>query len=186
MLAEILNDNGYLVDSSVTPYTNWSSHMGIPFGNGGPDFIDCVPFPYNYQFHNGILTEIPITILPTLFPLNRSNYLSRKYFRYVDNLFLLRVVRKIFYHKQPLWLRPFSWMTINLIEQIVEEAIRIRLPYLVMMFHSSELMPGSSIYRKSENAIEELFDFLESCFLLLNTKNIRSITLTEAALNYRA
>jgi len=29
----------YLVDSSVTPYTDWSANKGISDFNGGPDFL---------------------------------------------------------------------------------------------------------------------------------------------------
>jgi hypothetical protein len=71
-------------------------------------------------------------------------------------------------------------MDINLFSEMLCEAKRIRLPYLVMMFHSSELMPGCSIYRKDENSIEKLYDLLESFFMLIKKENIKSSTLTEA------
>jgi hypothetical protein len=66
-----------LVDSSVTPYTNWASHKGIPEGKGGPDFRDRTSFPYSYVFDTGSLPEIPVAILPTKFPLNAGNKLAR-------------------------------------------------------------------------------------------------------------
>ena len=72
-------------------------------------------------------------------------------------------------------------MDIGLFDEILNEARRIRLPYLVMMFHSSELMPGCSIYRSDENAIEQLYDLLERFFILLRKENIKCVTLTEAA-----
>ena len=59
----------------------------------------------------------------------------------------------------------------------------LELPYVIMMFHSSELMPGCSIYRPDKDSIENLYDLLESFFILLQNKNIASVTLTEAAKN---
>ncbi|MBK7712973.1 MAG: hypothetical protein IPN67_05780 [Bacteroidales bacterium] len=173
--------NGYIVDSSVSPYATWADHPGIPGGEGGPDFIDSDPFPYDYHFDEGSLHEIPITILPTRFPLNRYQSLARYYFRRVDKSIFLRVFRKLFFNNQPLWLRPNPWMTLDLFSELVNESIKIKLPNLVMMFHSSELMPGCSIYRQDNESIEKLYELLERFFLLLKDKNIDSVTMTEAA-----
>ncbi|MDE3213546.1 MAG: deacetylase, partial [Bacteroidota bacterium] len=35
-VGKVLSDYGYLVDSSVTPYTSWVSNKGAPGGSGGP------------------------------------------------------------------------------------------------------------------------------------------------------
>lgn len=180
-LAMILTDNSYLVDSSVTPYTSWSVHKGIPDGRDGPDFVDKTPFPYNYNFHNGSLLEIPVTILPTRFPLKTNKTLARYYFRNVDNSLFLRIFRKLLYSNQPLWLRPHRWMDIDKFDELINEAMTIKLPYLVMMFHSSELMPGCSIYRTDKDSVEKLYDLLERFFVLLHDKKMLSVTLTEAA-----
>jgi hypothetical protein len=181
VLAGILSSNSYLVDSSVTPYVSWSSHPGIPGGEGGPDFIDKTPFPYKYDFPGGALLEIPITILPTRFPLNKNKTIASRFFNNVENSIFLKVFRKLLYNKQPLWLRPNIWMNISLFEEVVNESARISLPYMVMIFHSSELMPGCSIYRPDEKSIETLYEVLESFFTLLHNRNIASVTLTEAA-----
>lgn len=183
-VAKILAANSYLVDSSVTPYTSWSSHKGMPGGKKGPDFTDCLPFPYKINSKSGSLIEIPITILPTKFPLDRNNEIAKFYFKNVDYNILLRAIRKLLFRNQPLWLRPLPGMTMNLLEALIDAAQEIRLPYIVMMFHSSELMPGCSIYRKDEYAIEELYDLLEQFFVRLQERKIRSLTLAEAAINY--
>jgi hypothetical protein len=180
-VALILSDNSYLVDSSVTPHASWSSYKGIPDGVGGPDFMDKAPFPYKYNFATGSLLEIPITILPTRFPLNSNNTIAGHYFRNVDNSLFLRVFRKLLFTNQPLWLRPQPFMNIDLFNELLTEAIRIKLPYLVMMFHSSELMPGCSIYRPDENSVEKLYDLLEGFFAILQNKKLDFVTLAEAA-----
>jgi hypothetical protein len=72
-------------------------------------------------------------------------------------------------------------MTSALLKALVNEARRIKLPYLTMMFHSSELMPGCSKYRPDEQSIEELYSLLESFFTTLDSFGIESVTLTNAA-----
>jgi hypothetical protein len=180
-VARLLAESSYLIDSSVTPYTSWTVNKGLPRGAGGPDFLDSNPFPYRYDFDGTSLLEIPVTILPTRFPLKNNNRLAVSYFRQVDSNILLKVLRKLFFSNQPLWLRPLEWMSIELFRELLDEASRIRLPYLVMMFHSSELMPGCSIYRKDEGSVEELYELLEGLFILLKERKIESVTLTEAA-----
>jgi hypothetical protein len=181
-LARMLAENSYLIDSSVTPWASWAGYKGLPGGNGGPDFTAKEAYPYRYSFEDKALLEIPVTILPTRFPLNTYKSFASYYFRNVDKSIPLRVFRKLMFKNQPLWLRPHGWMNLPLLDEIVREAVRLELPYLVMMFHSSELMPGCSIYRKDKEAVEKLYDLLESFFVLLQNRRIDSVTLTEAAL----
>jgi len=184
-VAKILTVNCFLVDSSVTPFTDWSNNKGIPGGYGGPDFLDYNPLPYQYTFGNRSLLEIPITILPTNFPLNKNRALAKHYFKNVDNSLLLKACRKLLFRNQPLWLRPHPWMNSNFLKEILNEAIRIELPYIVMMFHSSELMPGCSIYRTNKDEVEKLYNLLELFFIILNDKKIYSYTLAEAAKDFK-
>lgn len=183
-VANVLADLAYTVDSSVTPYVSWSANPGLSTGKGGPDFIDKTPQPYRYNFTSGSLLEIPITILPTRFPLTLSEKFTDYYFRNVNNSIPLRILRKLLLSNQPLWLRPHEWMDINLFTEIFNFSKTINLPFMVMMFHSSELMPGCSKYRKDEAAIENLYEQLESFFKLLQKNNIESLTLSDAAKNY--
>jgi len=180
-VARVLIENNYLVDSSVTPFVSWSGQRGLPGGKGGPDFIDSSPFPDQYNYKSGSLTEIPVTILPTMLPLNRNHWIARYYFRNVNDNLFLRILRKLFYTSQPVWLRPTPDMTTALLKALVSEARRINLPYLTMMFHSSELMPGCSKYRPDDQSIEELYSLLTSFFTTLDSIGIESVTLTNAA-----
>lgn len=184
-VANVLIENSYIVDSSVTPYKSWSSHPGLPGGKGGPDFSENTPIPFFYHSNNSSLLEIPNTILPTRFPLNTNRRFAKYYFKKVQTNFSLKVLRKFWYNRQPLWLRPFEWMSIELFEEIVLEAKRLNLPFIVMLFHSSELMAGCSIYRRDEDAVKRLFKLLDSFFQWLNRNQISSVTLKEAALNFK-
>ena len=184
-VARILVENSYLVDSSITPYTNWSKYEGIPGGEGGPDFSEKTPFPYKFNYPNGSLLELPVTILPTRFPFNRINTFAKSYFRQVDNSIMLRILRRLLYQNQPLWLRPYNWTTVDHFKEMIVTAKAIKLPYMVMIFHSSELMPGSSIYRADNKAIEKLYELLENFFCLMVNEKITSVSLTEAAIKYK-
>jgi len=180
-VAKSLIENGYLVDSSVTPFVSWVAQKGLHGGQGGPDFIRHSPYPYKFRFDGGSITEIPITTLPTKFPLNRHRGVADYYFENVNNSMLLRVLRKLFYRNQPEWLRPTPEADITLFQELINEAVRLKLPFITMMFHSSELMPGCSKYRPDQNSVEELYILLESLFNHLKDKNIASATLSEAA-----
>lgn len=184
-VARILAANEYLVDSSVTPYMSWKSFSGIPGGEGGPDFIDKRPVPYNYEYDGKKLVEIPVTILPTRFPLTLDNWLSRAYFRHKDKNFFFKVLRELFFRHQPYWLRPAPWMTVDMLGDVLKEAVSLNLPYLVMMFHSSELMPGCSVFRSDKESVDNLYETLEQFFIMLDYNNIPSVKLTDAARNLK-
>lgn len=184
-VAKALISNEYIVDSSVTPYMSWTAFKGLPGQEGGPDFMNKRPFPYRYDHNDNTLVEIPVTIIPTKFPLTMDNNFTRYYFNNVNQKFILRGLRKIFFKYQPLWLRPSPWMDLNGLNDVVDTAMKIKLPFLVMIFHSSELMPDCSIYRTDSESIEKLYDLLESFFISLKNRNIHSVSLTEAAKKYR-
>lgn len=180
-VARALIANSYVVDSSVTPFVSWDKHAGIPGGKGGPDFIDLPVTPFHFKVDGRIIVEIPVTILPTEFPFRNNFKLARYYFRNVDRSFALRILRKLFYGNQPVWLRPVPGTTLKLLSRLVDVTIARKLPFIIMMFHSSELMPGCSKYRPDRNSIEELYELLSGFFKLLSEKGIESTTLTEAA-----
>lgn len=184
-VAEVLVGNGYLVDSSVTPFVSWSGHPGLPGGEGGPDFIYSSPYPSILDLPNGSLTEIPITILPTIFPLSFSIKLAQYYFRNVNDSILLRGFRKFFFRDQPVWLRPVPGTDHKLLKALLNVTIDMKLPFITMMFHSSELMPGCSKYRPDNQSVEDLYRLLDTFFAYLSVMNIGSSTLSEAAREVR-
>lgn len=180
-VARSLVEHGYIVDSSVTPYVSWAEHKGIPGGIGGPDFINSTFFPHRFEFRGGYINEIPITIVPTSFPLRSSEYIARLYFRHVGSSVLLRGLRRLFYSNQPVWLRPVPGVDLATLMHLINVTINRKVPFLTMMFHSSELMPGCSKYRPDNISVEELYKLLENLFKQLNSMKITSATLTGAA-----
>lgn len=180
-VAQSLVANSYIVDSSVTPFVSWTNHKGIPGGMGGPDFIDSTSVSFNFAFSGGTIVEIPITIMPTRFPLTVSNTLAQYYFKNVNDNIVLRGLRKLFFSNQPIWLRPVPGVTLDQLTRLVNITIDKKLPFITMMFHSSELMPGCSKYRPDGDSVEDLYRLLSGFFKLLTTRGISSTTLTQAA-----
>jgi hypothetical protein len=111
-----------------------------------------------------------------------SDPIAKYYFRNVNKNFILKGFRKLFFSKQPLWLRPNNKMDISLFEELLDLSIVKKLPNIVMMFHSSELMPGGSENFSDREAIDKLYILLEDFFNLLKDRSISSHTLTEAAM----
>lgn len=183
-VAKSLAANSYIVDSSVTPFVNWDDQKGVPGGKGGPDFIESPVSPHRYLFPDGAITEIPITIMSTRFPLTMSDKLARYYFRNVNDSLVLRGLRKSFFSDQPVWLRPVPGTTLRLLTRLVNITNARQLPFITMMFHSSELMPGCSKYRPDSKSVDDLYQLLTGLFRLLSDKGIDSETLTQAAQNH--
>ena len=179
LVAEALILNRYLVDSSVTPFVSWVSHKGLPGASGGPDFTNYTPHPFTYDLKEGSLLEIPISIAPTRFPFNKHWGLARKYFKYADYNMVCRMIRRLLFDFQPVWARPIPGTTIGLLKELVFEMKNKKVPYLTMMFHSSELMPGCSKYRPDQASIEKLYQLLEDFFELLKQNQIDSVTLSD-------
>ena len=178
--AGILLDNGYVVDSSVTPYVDWSSQKGMPEGTGGPDFTDKGAQHYSISIGERTLLEIPVTILPTKFPFTVSDRMNRIYSS-LGNTLIAKGAKKLSFGTQPVWLRPYRTTTLGTLKKVIDEARKRNLEFVTMMFHSSELMPGCSPYRNSDREVEALYVLLEEFFRLLHEYAIPSVTLSGAA-----
>jgi hypothetical protein len=179
--AEALSFSGFEADSSVTPLVSWKHQEGMPGCRGGPDFRRKPVHPtWIIEDSQNKLLEVPLTILltipwlrqfPSLLPLYRS--LSGKLSHRAS--FKRRLL------PQPLWLRPFAGTTIKHLCTVWNEAERIGLPVVVMMFHSSELMPGGSAYRPTQSSVHKLLRLLEEFFRFVQKNGGETITMTEAA-----
>lgn len=178
--AKALSRLGYVVDSSVTPLISWAKHAGLPDANGGPDFRHQPARPFLISVGGDRpLLELPVTILMTKAFLKRLPGLLRLY----------QAVYERLGHKgphswllpQPLWLRPLPETTPEHLGAVWLEAKRRSLPAAVMMFHSSELMPGASPYRSTKESVDQLLGLLEAFFRDVQRSGGESATLTEAA-----
>ncbi len=160
--AAFLAQAGYVVDSSVSPLWSWRRHAGLD-GKGGPDFRGHLPRPFLLADGERTLVEIPVTILPTYAALRRSPALLAAY-----QTLPVRGVRKVFLSRwlrpQPMWLTPDPRLGPDDLASVWRCASQLGLDPLVMMFHSSELMPGGSPFRPDARSVRDLLACLDAFF----------------------
>ncbi|MEO1993935.1 MAG: polysaccharide deacetylase family protein [Planctomycetaceae bacterium] len=152
--ARLLEQNGYRVDSSVIPFTNYSA-------GGGPDFTDAPWQPYyvgdddlNHPETAGELLEVPVGV-----GFNRVNFsaamtcqriVARPAFRWLrleGILDRLGIVRRIKLSPEQSDARAMK----KLMDCYCAAS---KHPTMVMMFHSTSLSPGHSPYVRDERELD--------------------------------
>jgi len=176
-----LQELGYLVDSSVTPFMWWWRRKGE-----GVNFLGAPNQPYFPSSDDvrkrGKMTilEVPIGIVNPFwekFPgclLRKINPLNR-----IQTILLNTFLRN---GLRSLWLRP----TFSTVEQMVfvtnwiVEKAKMQRTILNMMFHSNEAMAGTSPYNQTENDVNNFLNRLRNYFTILFSKfDVQSIALSE-------
>jgi hypothetical protein len=147
--ARSLVDEGYRVDSSVTPHVSWASSKGDPLGCGGVDYSAFPENPYYMDLthlskagHSPLL-EVPMTTAPRAARFGRFSARSHLLSRLVS-------------HAPPLWLRPRG-NNLGDMRFLVERALREGRSHVQLMIHSSELMPGGSPRFRDARAVSGLY-----------------------------
>ena len=157
--ARILHELGYLVDSSVIPFTDYSADGGPNFDGAPhkPYFIDgddlCTPH------ESGFLLEVPVSV-----GFNRPNFArarairqaaARPWLRRIHAegvLDRLGIVRRIKFSPEQSDSRRMK--------QLVDAYLGQKTPAMVMMLHSSSLWPGYSPYVSNEQQLRRFLDQL--------------------------
>ena len=182
--ARALVGEGYAVDSSVTPLWSWRGYPGL-HGEGGPDVKVRSPEPFLIAgLGGGGLVELPVTIIPTYEPLRRHPELLAAY-----RSLPLRAVRRILLSRwltpQPMWMTPDPRLTAQDLIGLWETAQELGLS-TVMMFHSSELMPGGSPFRPDAPSVTDLLGCLDALFAHVLRDGGEPATLTGLAGHVRS
>jgi peptidoglycan/xylan/chitin deacetylase (PgdA/CDA1 family) len=174
----ILEELGYLVDSSVDPFFNETR-------KGGPSFAGAPLAPYFVspedprKAGSSRLLEIPVTSA-----LDRSwpPWLQTAYAD-VSSAYHFRRVLRLLGVARPIWLRPSyskdSDMKL-LARRILEDG---RAPANVI-FHSSELLPGASPYNRTKDDVERFYRDLESLLAFLVENGAAGSTFREFRENW--
>jgi hypothetical protein len=173
----------YSIDSSITPFVDWS-------GFYGPNFSKfSILKPYRFESaeitkpdKGGVLLEVPITA-----GFRQSNFLLANYFfthfkkkpfKYfhligiLDRLKLLNFIR----------LSPELSSTedmISLINVMMKKEINV----LNMTFHSTSLLPGCTEYVKSELELEQFLLTIEQTISRMLALGMTPITLSDVLSN---
>ncbi len=179
--AEILDDLGYVVDSSVLPMHDYRSR-------GGPNFLmsDRQPHPWFSEESGRKLWEIPVTAGFVAGNYNRRRELwinlrkkpwtSFRLAGIADRLGLTRRVK----------LTP-EGTQISDIVRLIDRCHAEGLSTLVLMLHSSSLAVGYSPYARDAAQLEHLYKRIrESIQYAIERYGYRPVTLTQAAIHLSA
>jgi hypothetical protein len=182
--AEMLLEEGYKVDCSVTPLVSWASTPGDPSGRGGVDYTQFPHEPYWADLRdisrqgNSSLLEVPVTIVSS-----RSG-LANRFVEVADRLPsplapLGALARRFTNRLSPpaVWLRP-DRQNGRRLHRLIDRVLEERRHCAEFMLHSSELMPGGSPTFPDVASIDSLYADLESLFQRIQ-KRFRGATLTE-------
>ena len=173
---ENLSKLNYIVDSSVTPYMDWSS-------NHGPDYSRISTKVYKIRLNSSsdsYIMEVPPTIgfLQTGFDIKNT----------IFRIFFSRRIRKFEIHGlldkikgiNKIWLSPevTEWeKMVDLAKTMGKEGYEV----LNMFFHSPSLMAGCTPFTKTDKEVEEFIHRIEKFLEYAVLNNLQSITLSEYA-----
>ncbi|MFG0334660.1 MAG: hypothetical protein ACF8TS_14990, partial [Maioricimonas sp. JB049] len=161
--ARLLQELGYIVDSSVIPFTDYSPQ-------GGPDFRAAPYEPYRISEHDlripgdgGPLLEVPVSVGFNWHSFDRAQRLQEclrsgvpKKLRLEGILDRLGLVRRIKFS-------PEQSDAPRLI-QLADAYAKKKAPAMVLMFHSSSLLPGMSPYVGNRRDLDRFLGTLDRIF----------------------
>ena len=179
--ARVLKDLGYVVDSSVIPFLDYSDR-------GGPDFREAPYLPYYLdgddflaQHNSGFMLEVPVSVGFTRPDFRRAQRRRKRALRspwrqlrmvgILDRLGISRRVK----------LSPEQADAEDMI-RLVDALVAQQAACVVLMFHSSSLVPGFSPYVKDEAALKTFYNNLETVIRYCRQdRQMSASTLTEFA-----
>lgn len=184
-VAQTLHDLGYLVDTSVTAYTDWRYCTG-------PDYSQMPPMPYLFSPDDirrpcaeGPLLQVPATVgyLQRNFALSNAltNAIRRSPLR---RLRLLGILDRLGWLNK-VWLSPENATG----AQMIALARRMRdsgYPLLNLFFHSSTLMAGLTPFVRDRVDEERFRERIRQFLAYAQAEGFESITLSEARALYPA
>jgi predicted ATP-grasp superfamily ATP-dependent carboligase len=177
-----LTQRGYVVDTSVTPLTNWRHSRGR--GTGGPSFARCPTAPYFWpssadsgRAERGVV-EIPVTVCWRGGP--RA---ATVYGRLVDAPGAgPELARRAFGRLlEPGLLRPNPAYPLEFFRRAIAQAASRPVPMVNLMLHSSELAYGCSPSTRTRADLRRVWERLELVLRLAQEQGFQGIGLTDAA-----
>jgi len=174
----ILEELGYLVDSSVDPFFNEKR-------KGGPSFAGAPLAPYfvspedpRKAGSSGLL-EIPVTsALDRKWPL----WLQTAYAD-VSSAYHFRRALRLLGVARPIWLRP-SYSRASDMRLLAQRILSDGRAPANIIFHSSELLPGASPYNRTKDDLERFYGDLESLLAFLVENGASGSTFREFRENW--
>ena len=178
-VAKSILELGYKVDSSITPYVDWSQ-------DHGPDFSTISPCPYKFSCEDifghtpdGPLVEIPATIgylQPNFALCNRILRMSTK--RPLSRLWLHKILCKLNLLNR-VWLSP-EVADAKVMIQLARRMIANDYKLINLFFHSPALMQGLTPFVKSRADEIRFLGHIREFLVFARESGLLSITLSEA------
>ncbi len=177
-VARAIRENGYRIDTSITPYISWKADYG-------PDFSSLELKPYwpntaeIFPDEEPVdLFEVPATIgfLQKDFSAAHARHRSiaqswLRYLRVGGILYHLRLLNKV-------WLSPEVYSAYDMIE-LVKRLREDKVEYLNMVFHSQTLTPGLTPFARTKEESERFYRRLETFLQFIAAEGIKGSTLKE-------
>jgi hypothetical protein len=183
-VAENILKLGYKVDSSVTPFCDWSDYYG-------PDFSEASTQPTFLINHNCSssdldegLIEIPATVGFLQKNFSFCNKLLKKLksktlrpFRIIGILYRLKLLNLI-------WLSP-ELNNGEEMRHLSNTCKKLGYQFINMMFHSTSLMPGQSPFVQNEFDLGTFITEIEFLLTFASADGMKFTSLSEAGEVYR-
>lgn len=166
-----LEEKGYLFDSSITPFNDWSRI-------GGPDYTDSHIFPY-FPSRSDVLKkgdssvlEVPVSIY---FDRDIPDNLKKIILR-APLMFHLQGILKRLKLCKLIWLDP-SLQSVSEMKKLIDILLdNKKTGYINLMFHSSVLLAAGSPYNKNAKEVVDFYGRLETILsYLIKDKNAINI-----------
>ena len=177
----VSNELGYRIDTSISPFQDWSDY-------GGPDYSDAPTDQYHFNHDRifsadvkGALLEIPPTIGFFQNNFQRCDWLRKKILSSkLSKLHLIGILDK-------LKILNFRWLSpelcngmdmVKLSERFIQKGYR----FLNMSFHSTSLISGMTPFVKSETGIDKFIKDIEIFLQYAHDNEFIFVPLDKAAI----
>ena len=180
-VAQSICSLGYRIDTSVTPYIDWTD-------SSGPDFWQAPTSPFPYRFNPAdVLTEISngclLEVYPTIGFLQKNLKLYRRIFRLIlhsplSRIHLIGILDRLRILNRR-WLSPELSCGRDMIF-LAKALIQQGYTYLNMTFHSPSLLPGKTPFVRDEREFQSFLSNIEVFLQFAQKQGVTFSPLSEA------
>lgn len=158
----VLVENGYKVDCSVTPLYDWSCSMGDPKQNGGADYSKCPAHPYEISLQSGRILELPMTTMNN--PLYNNPLVNFGLLFFPKSTRIYNGINS----RQTVMLRPNLRNKAFLMSMIEKLGKMKDIQHIEFMIHTSEVYKGTCPHCNTDEDLNELYELMGAMFTELN------------------
>jgi hypothetical protein len=177
-VAKNLSRLGYRVDTSITPFLDWSNYYG-------PDFSENHPGAYRFSCDNvfqedpdGPMVEVPVTIGFAQENFSRCNRILRNLRgNHISKLKLIGIMYRLHLLNQ-IWLSPESSDSKEMIK-LTQMMVKKNYAILNMTFHSPSLIEGLSPFVKTKEGERKFVKRIKNFLAFTHDVGMVSIKLSE-------